>query len=289
MTTVYTTQALRITGVNAVQSTFEGLVPLRISTDDITFLIQEDGPSNLFNDTFQVGTEEFVIGAVSARQFLFIDGVSFNEAIYLLFEVGESDEAFAVLSEGVPLPTPPAGADVDAFLQSISANEVDLGNILDSPYREGEFFEFADIQGLTLVGDGLSPNRAKTIAYVYEAGLDRDGNIDLPGLNFWIDGAENGLTNRQIAQAFLDSFEFEESFGDPDTLNDFSFVTVLYENVLDRTADNAGRNFWLSVLDDPDVDRADLLLAFARSTENVNASAFVDTLVESDPGIWTFG
>lgn len=289
MTTVYTAQALRIDEVADDEDVFIGVVPLRISTDDITFLVQEDGPSNLFNDTFQVRGEEFTIGAVSGALIRFIEGVAVRTATYVSFEIGETGDAFAVLYEGDPVPTPQVGQSLDAFFDSISAEVIPLGNILDSPFREGEFVEFADIEGLRLIGPGIQPNRAKTIAYLYEAGLDRDGNIDEPGLNFWIDGAENGLTNRQIAQNFIDSIEFEQSFGDPDTLNDFSFVTVLYENVLDRAADDPGRNFWLSVLNQPGTDRADLLLAFARSDENRASSAFVDTLSETDPGIWEFG
>ncbi|MEO0995607.1 MAG: DUF4214 domain-containing protein [Pseudomonadota bacterium] len=290
MTTVYTARALRITEVGDDRDIFQDIVTLRISTDDITFLVQEDGPSNLFNDTFQVGQEEFTIGAVSAVELRFIEGVAVNRAVYVSFDVGESgDTSFVVLAEGTPLPDPPPGSDVDTFLNSLSATETPLGNILDSPFREGEMVEFQDIEGLNLVGEGATVARAQRVAYLYEAGLDRDGNIDLPGLNFWIDRAEDGLTNRQIAQAFIDSLEFEESFGDPDTLNDFSFVTVLYENVLDRTADDAGRNFWLSVLQQPDVDRAQLLLAFADSNENRTASAFVQNLEESDPGVWDFG
>lgn len=289
MTTVYTAQAFRIDEVANDEDIFLGVQPLRISTDDIVFLIQEDGPGTLFNDTFQVRGEEFTIGAASAVEIRFIEGVAIRRATYVSFEIGESGDAFVVRASGDPLPVPPVGADVDDFLDSLDASVVELGNIRDSPFREGEFVEFADIEGLRLIGPGLQPNRAKTIAYVYEAALDRDGNIDERGLNFWIDAAENGLTNRQIAQSFIDSIEFEDRFGDPDTLNDFSFVTVLYENVLDRMADDPGRNFWLSQLARPDVDRADLLLAFARSDENRAASSFVETLSEDDPGIWTFG
>jgi hypothetical protein len=51
------------------------------------------------------------------------------------------------------------------------------------------------------------------VALTYEAGLDRDGDIDLPGLNFWIDEREGELGEREMAFAFLESGEFVEKFG----------------------------------------------------------------------------
>ncbi|MEL6311357.1 MAG: DUF4214 domain-containing protein, partial [Pseudomonadota bacterium] len=87
--------------------------------------------------------------------------------------------------------------------------------------------DYADHDGTTAVlvpsggtGAGLSAEEARCIAYLYEAGLDRDGDIDLPGLNFWIDAREGGLDENQVAQAFLDSPEFAAAFGEPDTLSD---------------------------------------------------------------------
>ncbi|MEM9147660.1 MAG: DUF4214 domain-containing protein [Pseudomonadota bacterium] len=99
---------------------------------------------------------------------------------------------------------------------------------------------------------------------------------------------------RQLADAFLLSDEFNESFGEPfDTedpryLEDEAFVRVLYENVLDREADQGGLDFWRSVLDRPDFDRQDLLLAFSASIENVEGSPEVETLSEVGAGDWAF-
>lgn len=138
-------------------------------------------------------------------------------------------------------------------------------------------------------GEGLSAGEAREVAYLYEAGLDRDGNIDLPGLNFWIDQREAGLTEQQLARAFLDSGEFEQAFGAPETLSDVELVEQLYLNVLDRPGEQAGVDFWVSVVGRADVSREDLLIAFAESPENLAGSAFVETLTETTPGEWEFG
>lgn len=157
---------------------------------------------------------------------------------------------------------------------------------------------------------GLSLEEAQTVALLYEAGLDRNGNIDLPGLNFWIDQREAGLSVLGLAAFFLDSDEFQASaealLADGTDLTDanvrdgsvFSnedYVVLLYENVLDREFDVPGRDFWLSVLETFDANpnqsataRERLLLAFAESDENRNGSPVVDTLAEVSPGEWDF-
>lgn len=137
-------------------------------------------------------------------------------------------------------------------------------------------------------GPGLSAAQAQRVALLYEAALDRDGNIDLPGLNFWIDVRERGVSEEEVAEAFLDSPEFENSFGNPDTLSDADLVDVLYRNVLERPADQAGEDFWVQVLSQPSFSRADMLIAFADSAENRLSSEYIEDLFEVSPGFWDF-
>ncbi len=65
-------------------------------------------------------------------------------------------------------------------------------------------------------------------------------------------------------------------------------MTLLYENVLDREADQPGFEFWLSVLgilqdnaSQAPTARERLLLAFAESDENRNGSPMVEPLPKS--------
>ena len=148
------------------------------------------------------------------------------------------------------------------------------------------------------------------MALLYEAGLDRDGNIDLPGLNFWIDVREGGFSELDLAAAFLDSDELQEAaeaflsdgtdltgsnVRDPGSFAADAYVIFLYENVLDRTFDQPGFEFWSGVLDVFSADpataptaRERLLLEFARSGENRDNSPVVETLAEVTPGEWDF-
>lgn len=134
----------------------------------------------------------------------------------------------------------------------------------------------------------LSEGEAREVAYLYEAGLNRDGAIDLPGLNFWIDQREQRLSAEALAQAFLDSAEFAAVAGDPDALTDRELVQALYRNVLNREGETGGVDFWTGVVGQANVSRADLLLSFSSSPENLAGSPFVETLEETSPGIWEF-
>ncbi len=55
-----------------------------------------------------------------------------------------------------------------------------------------------------------------------------------------------------------------------------SFATALYQNVLGRAPDSSGLDYWTNQLNSGLQDRADVLMGFANSPENV---ALNETLV----------
>lgn len=138
------------------------------------------------------------------------------------------------------------------------------------------------------VGAGLSESGARFVAYLYEAAFDRNGEIDAPGLNFWIDRVEGGLSQTELADAFLAAPEFTESFGAIDTLSEADLIDRLYLNVLGRSPDGDGQAFWRMAAERPGVGKAELLIAFATGPENRAGSPFVEGLVELAPGEWEF-
>lgn len=141
-------------------------------------------------------------------------------------------------------------------------------------------------------GGGQSPDfgLAAEITLLYEAALNRDGAIDLPGLNFYIDvAAEADLSLEFLAADLMNSFEFTESFGDVEEMSDSGFLGQIYENVLDRPADPAGMQFYLDLLEDEAISRAMALADIATSPENTLGSAdIIGNLVEAIPGEWSF-
>ncbi|WP_281991428.1 DUF4214 domain-containing protein [Sulfitobacter geojensis] len=160
-----------------------------------------------------------------------------------------------------------------------------------------EFLRFDDVvvtlaEGSALdgAGDPEDFDVAERVALMYEAALDRNGQIDLPGLNFYIDvTSRDGLSDAFLAADLMTSPEFAEKFGEVDSLSNDAFLEQIYLNVLDRESDAAGRQFYLDLLDDGTISRALALADIAISPENTNGSTQVlQSLYESSGGDWRF-
>lgn len=71
---------------------------------------------------------------------------------------------------------------------------------------------------------------------------------DENGFEFWLDHLDRGtLSFENVVESFLASREFVTA-QDTNTTNR-AFVEMVYEQVLDRSSDDAGRGYWLSQLD----------------------------------------
>lgn len=123
----------------------------------------------------------------------------------------------------------------------------------------------------------VATSEQANIARLYSAAFNRAP--DSGGLNYWEDqyaslpvsAKAQGAGLRGIAANFVNSAEFKQIYGNP---TDGQFMTALYQNVLGRTPDPAGLNYWLTDLAAGD-SRAAVLMGFAVSTENI---AKVDVL-----------
>lgn len=98
---------------------------------------------------------------------------------------------------------------------------------------------------------------------LYQAAFDR--RPDLPGLGFWIKGADDGIPMETIAMAFATSPEFKSLYGE--NLSQEEFLTELYDNVLHRAYDQGGFDFWMNALN-TGYSREQVLGYFADSAEN---------------------
>lgn len=124
-----------------------------------------------------------------------------------------------------------------------------------------------------LDGDGGAAFR------LYQAGFDR--LPDPEGLGFWIDLLDRDIVSlAEMANYFLDSPEFISLYGQVQSLSNEEYLTVLYDNILDRVPDGDGFSFWLNALENG-YDRSSTLADFSESIENQNG-----TLGLIDDGIW---
>ncbi|WP_299414732.1 DUF4214 domain-containing protein [uncultured Sulfitobacter sp.] len=97
---------------------------------------------------------------------------------------------------------------------------------------------------------------------IYQATLGR--TPDSGGFEAWVAELGSGrMTPLAVVAGFVGSQEFRNVYG---SLDDADFVTLLYNNVLDRAPDTAGLNGWLANLADG-ASRAQVVIGFSESTE----------------------
>ncbi len=130
----------------------------------------------------------------------------------------------------------PDGSDVLVNVQRIKFSDVTVA--YESDLRAGEAYR------------------------LYQAAFNR--TPDKAGLGFQINALDKGASLLSVAQNFIASPEFSAKYG---ALNDAQFVTQLYANVLHRTPDIGGLNFYLQELG-MGITRAEVLMGFSESPEN---------------------
>jgi len=98
---------------------------------------------------------------------------------------------------------------------------------------------------------------------LYQSTFDRAP--DLAGLGYWIAQLDHGASLDTVADGFIHGAEFIARYGA--TSSDQDFVANLYSNVLHRTPDQAGADYWNAQLHGG-ISRASVLVAFSESAEN---------------------
>ena len=73
-------------------------------------------------------------------------------------------------------------------------------------------------------------------------------------------------TYRETASSFLLSEEFLKLYGTESTNK--LYIESLYENILERSPDTAGYNYWINQIEKGYEDRSELLMGFSESLEN---------------------
>ncbi len=101
------------------------------------------------------------------------------------------------------------------------------------------------------------------IAELYIATFDRAP--DEAGLKYWVEQhQEHGMTIEQIAQSFFDQPETKEMYGDGDV---DSFIDSVYEHVLDRKPDAAGKEYWKAELENGNISKDKYIIAILNAAK----------------------
>jgi hypothetical protein len=89
---------------------------------------------------------------------------------------------------------------------------------------------------------------------------------DPDGFAYWQRQLDNGKGLINAAKKFAESSEFTTKYG---SVSNANFVELVYQNVLGRSSDAAGKTFWLTRLDNKTKNRGDVMINFSESSENV--------------------
>ena len=99
---------------------------------------------------------------------------------------------------------------------------------------------------------------------LYNAAFKRLPDPD--GLKYWIDNLSSGANDDKIiSKSFLESAEFATRYGS--NVTNEKYIETLYLNVLGRTYDQEGYDYWVGKINNGR-ERYQLLLDFAESPEN---------------------
>jgi hypothetical protein len=97
---------------------------------------------------------------------------------------------------------------------------------------------------------------AEQIAELYIATFNRAP--DEAGLNYWVERHKDGMSVEEIAKSFFDQPETKELYGESDL---DSFIDSVYENVLDRTPDEEGAEYWKAELENGNISKDKFIIA----------------------------
>lgn len=150
---------------------------------------------------------------------------------------------------------------VNSWSSQLATGALTRGQVLVRLSESGEHIDL--LRSNVEAGLWDRDETAASVARLYHAALERAP--DALGLIDWNDRIDSGKqTLGGVADAFVASAEFSAKYG---ALTNIAYVEQLYDNVLDREPDEAGRSGWVQSLDSGRLDRGDVLLSFSDSLE----------------------
>ncbi len=242
------------------------------------------------------GTLESVTYSGPAFQYS-VTGLSFNaNTAYLLISAGQIAQLSAQIFEGNDTMTGSGMADRlfgyggnDHFYAGIGNDYIDGGTGTDTVHiaslknamevsKSGDTFSFTGINDgevdtisnveRVLFDDGalafdIDGNAGKAYR-LYKAAFDREP--DTAGLGWWIKHLDAGMSLTEVSRNFQDSDEFKSLYGS--NISDSEFITLLYQNVLNRAPEQAGFDHWMNMMSQGTLSSQEVLVSFSESAEN---------------------
>jgi cyclophilin family peptidyl-prolyl cis-trans isomerase len=167
-----------------------------------------------------------------------------------------------------------AGMSIVDAISKAPVTSIANSGLTSFPYP---FITITSVKNTRLDTDGSAGQAYR----IYKAAFDR--TPDSGGLGYWIAQMDKGMGVVEVAARFIDSSEFRELYG----LNpsNAEFLTKVYSNVLDRTPDTAGLDWWVNeMMTNPTKTWQKVLADFSESSENqANVASLIANGIPYDP------
>lgn len=105
---------------------------------------------------------------------------------------------------------------------------------------------------------------------MYDSAFNRQADVN--GFEGWVNAFYGGAKMATLVDAFMNSAEFTNTYGAVSGLTNTQFVTLLYNNVLNRAPDGSGLTAWVNSLNSG-TSRADVFTSFSEAQEHINLMA----------------
>lgn len=159
-----------------------------------------------------------------------------------------------------------APGEIDPWVAQLSSGTL-RADVLLGFSESREFITATAAESAQFAQDHTAMTWSDDVYRLFRATLDREP--DLRGFEDWIEELAEGMSFLDAVSGFVQSREFERAYGDD--LNNADFVTLLYDNVLDRAPDQAGLDAWTTQMEGG-MSRAEVVAGFSQSPEFVNAT-----------------
>lgn len=213
------------------------------------------------------------------------DGIDGHEGADTIFGASGGDELFGMLGNDLVF----GGAGRDLISGGDGADTIYGDGDLDSIFGNAGNDTLAGGTGVDIVGGGSGDDlvvggtlgafeaAGEAVYRIYQATLGRAP--DVGGLIQWANARVNGANLEEIARGFVNSQEFQNRYSDTDST---AFVTLLYNNVLNRAPDGTGLTDWVGRLENG-TSRQDVVLGFSESAEFIAATRFESLAYGQNP------
>ena len=148
------------------------------------------------------------------------------------------------------------------WVNQLSSGNMNRAEVVNSFAQGPEFQNNTAPDALSYGRAGLQADWSDDIFRLYQATLNR--NPDTGGFADWTANLAEGQEYLDVITGFVGSTEFQARYG---ATTNGEFVTLLYNNVLNRAPDATGYANWVNQLNSGNMNRAEVVNSFAQSPE----------------------